>query len=78
MTIYNPQIHACVYQVCIECVSVCEMHAHAFALHLCIAYLFVQQHVVQEYITKNKTACTHMCHTCEKARHDDKLILAKA
>ena len=31
--IYNTQIHACVYQVCIECV--CEMHAHAFALHLC-------------------------------------------
>ena len=23
-------------------------------------------------------ACTHMCHKCEKARHDDKFILAKA
>ncbi len=23
-------------------------------------------------------SCTHMCHTCEKARHDDKFILAKA
>ena len=35
--IYNPHKYMHVYIMCALIVCVCEMHAHACALHLCIA-----------------------------------------
>ena len=58
MAIYNPQIHACIYQVCIECVCVCVkcMHMHLHCICVLPICVFISLEVTMIAITQTQQA----------------------
>ena len=56
MAIYKPQIHACVYQVCIECVCVKCMHMHLHCICVLPICVFISLEVTMIAIIQTQQA----------------------
>ena len=68
-------INACACALCVlvawsYCMSGVLVHVHVHIMQLCMhAWLHVHMFVCSHMFSQS--ACAHMAHTCEKARHDD-------